>query len=69
MVASTTNGRLEKTDGGYYKKSNSVSSKSYTQEASILDNGKSSSDEASMGDMMQKYAKVLSSFVACTGKS
>jgi len=27
--------------------------KSYTQEASILDNGQSSSDEASMGDMMQ----------------
>jgi hypothetical protein len=68
-VASSTNESLKKTDGGYYKKSNSVSSKSYTQEASILDNGQSSSDEASMGDMMQKYAKVLSSFVACTGKS
>jgi hypothetical protein len=67
-VASTTKESLEKADGGYYKKSNSVLSNSYTQEANIFDNGQSSSDEASMGDMMQKYANVLSSFVACTGK-
>lgn len=67
-VAATRKASLEKAAGGYCRKSNSVLSNSYTQGANMPDQGQSSSDEPSLGDRMRKYANVLSSFVACTGK-